>query len=336
MIPVGETELYSFGGFSNRTALGNGFFRDFNAADRNVPQVYPDGFLPRIDNESEDISVALGVRGDVNESWTYDVNSLINTIKPFQFNGFAGLNTLFVGLCQHPEFKSLDFSKLKLTISGGTALTPAAIKSWKEVTQCEITEGYGLSETSPVVCLNSPGKESYGTVGLPLAGYEVEIRNENNEEVAQGESGEIVTRGPHIMAGYWNKPQETAQVMTADGFFKTGDIGIKLADGSIQIVDRLKDMIIVSGFNVYPNEIEAVLVEHPNILEAAVIGQSDEKTGEKVVCYITTNGELSVNDVVRHCRENLTSYKVPKGISIVTELPKSSVGKILRRELRAI
>lgn len=265
-----------------------------------------------------------------------DLDSFVNTIKPFKLNAFAGLNTLFVGLCQHPEFRSLDFSKLKLTISGGTALTPATIKSWKEVTHCEITEGYGLSETSPVVCLNQPGNENYGTVGLPLTGYEVKIRNEQGEEVAQGESGEIVTRGPHVMTGYWNKPEETAKVMTKDGFFKTGDIGMVLPDGCIQIVDRLKDMIIVSGFNVYPNEIEAVLVEHPNILEAAVIGVPDNKTGEKVTCYITVNTKLTFEEVYEHCRQYLTAYKVPKDINIVEELPKSSVGKILRRELRAV
>jgi len=263
-----------------------------------------------------------------------DLSAFVSTIKPFKFTGFAGLNTLFVGLCQHPEFKALDFSSLKLTISGGTALTPSSIKGWKEVTNCDISEGYGLSETSPVVCLNDPKNIHYGTVGKPLAGYEVEIRNEQGEKVPQGESGEVTTRGSHVMAGYWNKPEETAMVMTEDGFFKTGDIGVSLENGCIKIVDRLKDMIIVSGFNVYPNEIEAILVEHPNILEAAVVGQPDEKTGEKIVCYITIKGELSINDIAQHCRESLTSYKVPKDINVVSDLPKSSVGKILRRELK--
>lgn len=263
-----------------------------------------------------------------------DLDALVKTIKPYKVNGFAGLNTLFVALCQHSEFKSLDFSSLRLTISGGTALTPAAVKQWKGVTNCEISEGYGLSETSPVVCLNSPDKVVYGSVGLPVCDCEVELRDENNLKVNRQERGEILVRGPQVMKGYWNRPEETDKVMTNDGFFRTGDIGICLPSGCIQIVERLKDMINVSGFNVYPNEIEAVLVDHPNILEAAVIGKADEKTGEKVVCFITINGELTTAQVQQHCRESLTGYKVPKEIHIMSELPKSSVGKILRRNLR--
>jgi long-chain acyl-CoA synthetase len=263
-----------------------------------------------------------------------DMSQLVNSIKQFKFTGFAGINTLFVGLCQHPEFKTLDFSSLRLTISGGAALTPSAIEDWKRVTNCSITEGYGLSETSPVLCLNQPQKEEYGSVGLPINDTEINIVNEDNQTVDDGCTGEIVARGPQVMSHYWQRPDETAKVMTEDGFFKTVDIGLKLPSGCIQIVDRLKDMIIVSGFNVYPNEIEAVLVNHPDIIESAVIGKPDDKTGEKVTCFITIKNELSADEVIKHCKVNLTAYKIPKEVNIVAELPKSSVGKILRRNLR--
>jgi long-chain acyl-CoA synthetase len=264
-----------------------------------------------------------------------DIDGFIKSISPFKFTCFAGINTLFVGLCQHPAFKQLDFSSLKLTISGGSALTSAALNAWREVTGCSITEGYGLSETSPVLCFNKLGQEQLGTVGFPVSNTIIQLRNSDNVEVADGEEGEITAKGPQVMQGYWQRPDETAKVMTSDGFFKTGDIGVRLPNGCIKIVDRLKDMIIVSGFNVYPNEVEEALVSHENIVEAAVIGEPDDKTGERVVCYITVNKELSTQDVIGHCREVLTAYKVPKQVNIMEELPKSSVGKILRRELRS-
>lgn len=260
-----------------------------------------------------------------------DMSAFITALKPFKFTALSGLNTLFVGLCSQPEFKQLDFSALHLTLSGGTALSSSAVEQWKAVTSCSITEGYGLSETSPVVCFNEPGNEKLGTVGQPLAGTEVQLWNEQDQPVTEGQ---IVVRGPQVMQGYWNKPEETAEVMTADGFFKTGDIGVLKDNGCIQIIDRLKDMIIVSGFNVYPNEVEDVLTQHPAIVEAAVIGEQDSKTGEKVSAYIVVADEVDNEQIEQHCRNLLTPYKVPRKITVLPELPKSAVGKILRRALR--
>lgn len=263
-----------------------------------------------------------------------DPDAFIAAIKPHQFTTFAGINTLFVGLSSHPDFTKCDFSKLKLTISGGTALTSGAVDAWRNVTGCEITEGYGLSETAPVAAFNEVGNEQYGTVGLPVAGTDIAILADDGSHQPQGESGEIAVRGPQVMVGYWQRPDATAEVMTADGYFKTGDVGIILENGCVQIVDRLKDMIIVSGFNVYPNEIEEVLTLHPAILEAAVIGKADDKSGERVCAYVALKNPVDTADIEAHCRTLLTSYKVPKEIHILEELPKSSVGKLLRRMLR--
>ena len=263
-----------------------------------------------------------------------DLDAFVDAIKAYTMTGFAGLNTLFVGLCQHREFKKLDFSQLSLTLSGGTALTDAAAKIWREVTGCTISEGYGLSETSPVVTLNTPGQEQIGTVGLPLSGTEVQLWDENDQAVAQGQIGQVVVRGPQVMKGYWNLAAETAQVLTENGFFKTGDIGLEQTDGMIKIVDRLKDMINVSGFNVYPNEVEEALVSHPAVLEAAVIGEPDEHSGERVHAFITLQQDVDEQAIIEHCKEQLTGYKLPKKITIIDSLPKSAVGKILRRELR--
>ncbi|MEC8746747.1 MAG: AMP-binding protein, partial [Pseudomonadota bacterium] len=236
---------------------------------------------------------------------------------------------------RHPEFAKLDFSKLHLTMSGGTALTQAAVSIWRDVTGNTITEGYGLSETAPVVSFNIPGKEEIGTVGHELEGTEVALLDSHDKPVADGESGQIAVRGPQVMLGYWNRDDETAKVMTQDGFFKTGDIGIRTESGAIKIVDRLKDMIIVSGFNVYPNEVEDVLTTHPSVMEAAVVGKPDEKTGERVCAFITVSSDVSTQDVIDFCKQHLTNYKIPKSITILDELPKSTVGKILRRELRS-
>jgi long-chain acyl-CoA synthetase len=263
-----------------------------------------------------------------------DMDAFIGAMKPYKFTGFAGLNTLFVGLCSHPEFKTLDFSKFHLTLSGGTALTTSAAEVWMKNTGCTITEGYGLSETSPVVCFNKPGHEQIGTVGFPLIETEVEMRDEGGKTLAIGEEGEICVRGPQVMTGYWKRPDETEKAMTSDGFFRTGDVGRILEDGAVKIVDRLKDMVIVSGFNVYPNEVEDILGRHINILEAAVVGEPDEKTGERVCAYIVTSGDINVREVIEFCRKELTAYKIPKQITVLDELPKSTVGKILRRELR--
>jgi long-chain acyl-CoA synthetase len=263
-----------------------------------------------------------------------DLDATVAAMKPYQFTMFAGLNTLFVGLCMHDGFKALDFSKLKITLSGGTALMDATASMWEKTTGCKICEGYGLSETSPVVTLNDAVEPMIGTVGTPLVDTEVELWDENDQPVPDGESGELVCRGPQVMVGYWNRPEETAKVMK-NGFFKTGDVAVRLPSGHIKIVDRLKDMIIVSGFNVFPNEIEGVLVTHPDILEAAVIGEPDERTGEKVCAYFTASKPIDTADVEAFCREQLTNYKVPKKIVQLEALPKSSVGKILRRELRS-
>jgi len=263
-----------------------------------------------------------------------DMDAFVAAIKPFKFTCFAGINTLFIGLCQNPDFQQLDFTSLKLTNSGGTALSGAAVGAWKNITGCNISEGYGLSETSPVLCTNDPLNSQMGTVGRPVVGTEIEIWDEQDNPVPQGQTGQIVARGGQIMLGYWQQPEETAKVLTKDGWFKTGDVGICLDSGHIKIVDRLKDLIIVSGFNVYPNEVEEVLTSHPLVLEAAVVGEASEKTGEQVTAYITQSGDLTTAQLIDHCKVQLTAYKLPKKIVIVDELPKSSVGKILRRELR--
>ena len=262
-----------------------------------------------------------------------DLDSLVKTIEPFRFTGFAGINTLFAGLCRHAGFKQLDFSRLKMTFSGGTALTSTAAELWQSVTDCPVTEGWGLSETSPVITLNEFDREEVGTVGTPLAQTEVQVWDDNSQAVAQGESGELVVRGPQVMLGYWQRPDETAKVMH-NGFFRTGDVGLIQDNGNIRIVDRLKDMIIVSGFNVYPNEVEDVLSRHPQVLEAAVVGSPSEQTGEAVCAHLVVDGEINESELLVFCREQLTPYKVPKQIVLHKELPKSTVGKILRRELR--
>lgn len=263
-----------------------------------------------------------------------DMDAFVSALKPHQFTAFAGINTLFMGLCQHPQFKDLDFSKLSLTMSGGTALTGAAADLWQKHTGCSVTEGYGLSETAPVLAFNIPGKEVAGSVGLPLDETDIQLLDTNDNPVPDGEEGQIAAKGPQVMRGYWQRDDETAKVMTNNGYFKTGDVGVRLPDGSIKIVDRLKDLIIVSGFNVYPNEIEDVLCRHPKVLEAAVIGKEDQHTQERVCAYITVSENLSNEELITHCKEFLTGYKVPKEINIIDELPKSTVGKILRRELR--
>ena len=263
-----------------------------------------------------------------------DIDSFITTLKNHVFTTFAGINTLFVGLGRHPDFARLDFSKLHLTLSGGTALTQAAVTVWKDVTGCMITEGYGLSETAPVLCFNHPGNEEIGTVGPPLDDTDIALLDSNDKPVPGDEPGQIAARGPQVMLGYWQREDETAKVMTDDGFFKTGDVGVRTESGAIKIVDRLKDMILVSGFNVYPNEVEEILTAHPNVMEAAVVGKPDERTGEQVCAFITVSQPISEEDIMAHCRASLTGYKLPRSITVMDELPKSTVGKILRRTLR--
>lgn len=263
-----------------------------------------------------------------------DLDSVIKEMRRWKWSGMSGINTLFVSLCNHPEFASLDFSSLKVTLSGGMALTAGAAKSWQEMTGSEVFEGYGLTETSPVVSINPGGKNQVGTIGLPLPGTDIRIIAEGGEECGIDERGELCVKGPQVMMGYWQRQDETDKSMK-DGWFHTGDVAVVQADGYMRIVDRMKDMILVSGFNVYPNEIEDVLSSHPNIRECAAIGVPDEKSGEAVKIFIATKqGDIDQDELKAFLRERLTGYKMPRYIEVRDELPKTNVGKVLRRDLR--
>lgn len=266
-----------------------------------------------------------------------DPGMFIKMISGHQLDGFVGLNTLFVGLLNHPKFKELDFSHLNLTLSGGTALMEDTAKRWKDLTGCGISEGYGLTECSPIVAVNpAGGLERLGTVGQAVPGTALKCIDDKGNEVPQGERGELCVKGPQVMKGYWNRPEATADCFTADGeWLKTGDVAVIDDDGFVKIVDRIKDMILVSGFNVYPNEIEEVVSSHPAVENCAAIGIPDAKSGEAVKLFIVSSDpNLTVEDIKAHCRENLTGYKQPKYIEFRTELPMTPVGKILRRELK--
>lgn len=263
-----------------------------------------------------------------------DLDGFVSQIKGQPFTMMCGLNTLFVGLSRHPGFRALDFSHFHTTISGGTALTKAASDAWESVTGCVPTEGYGLSETSPVCTINDPKNIEIGSVGKPVYATVVKMLDPEGNEVLDGQTGELTVSGPQVMQGYWQREDATKKAMTSDGFFKTGDIAYRNENNNICIVDRLKDMIIVSGFNVYPNEIESVLVSNTEVIEAAVIGKPDEKTGERVVAFVTTTGNVTTDQILAHCKTDLTAYKVPKEIHVLEQLPKSSVGKVLRKALR--
>jgi long-chain acyl-CoA synthetase len=265
-----------------------------------------------------------------------DIPGFIKELMKYQINSFPAVNTLYNGLMHHPDFKKVDFSKLKISNGGGMAVQRPVAEQWKSVTGCSIAEGYGLSETSPTLtCNTATTAEFTGSIGVPVPSTYVSIRDDDGKEVPLGEPGEICAKGPQVMSGYWNRPDETAKVMTADGFFRTGDIGVMDEKGFIKIVDRKKDMILVSGFNVYPNEIEEVIASHPGVLECAVIGIPDSKSGEAVKAFvIKKDANLTAEDIVKFCHEQLTNYKVPKHIEFRNELPKTNVGKILRRQLR--
>lgn len=264
-----------------------------------------------------------------------DLNGFIKTLKKVKYTAFIGLNTLFVALCNRDDFKALDNSKLKVTISGGMALTSAGAKLWKEVTGCDITEGYGMTETSPVVTLNPIDRIRIGSIGMPVPSTLCKTIDDEGNETPIGEAGELCVKGPQVMKGYLNRPEETAETIDAEGWIKTGDVAVIDNEGYITIVDRKKDMIIVSGFNVYPNEVEDAATSHPDILEAAAIGVADERTSEAVKLFVVSNNpNLTKEEVIKWCREDLTSYKVPKLIEFRDELPKTNVGKVLRRELR--
>ena len=268
-----------------------------------------------------------------------DLDAFIGAIKSARFSIIAGVNTLFAGLCLHPAFREVDFSNYKIAIGGGAAVLEATSEQWKAITGRHIKEGYGLSETSPILCINPMSVTEFTRAcGLPVSSTEIKLLDAEDREAAQGEPGEICARGPQVMQGYWNKPEANAEAFTADGFFRTGDIGVFDAAGYLRIVDRKKDMILVSGFNVYPNEIEAVIATCPGIVESACIGVPDDRTGEavRVFAVIAEGADVTEETLVAYCRERLAPYKVPRQIRLVDALPKSNVGKILRRELRNI
>ncbi|AXV14315.1 long-chain fatty acid--CoA ligase [Neorhizobium sp. SOG26] len=265
-----------------------------------------------------------------------DIPAFVKELQKYKVHVFPGLNTLFNALMNNADFQKLDFSSLLLVFGGGMSVQRPVAERWLKMTGCQITEGYGLSETSPVATANRlDTKEFTGMIGLPIPSTEVSIRDDDGKEVELGDVGEICIRGPQVMAGYWNRPDETAKVMTADGYFRTGDMGYMDRQGYTKIVDRKKDMILVSGFNVYPNEVEEVVAMHPGVLECAAIGVPDQHSGEAVKLFIVKKDpNLTEADVKAHCATNLTNYKRPRYIEFRTELPKSNVGKILRRELR--
>lgn len=266
-----------------------------------------------------------------------DIKAFVKALKNEKIYGFVGLNTLFNALCQDEEFRQLDFSNLKFTSSGGMALTKHTSRTWQDVTGVLPGEGYGLTETSPVVSANPPGAIQEGTVGTPVKDTELKVIDEAGESLPVGEVGELCVRGPQVMKGYWQRPEATAEVLGEDGWFKTGDMAMIQEDGYVRIVDRKKDMVLVSGFNVYPNELEDILSEHPGMLEAGVIGVPDEYSGEVVKAFVVRKDpNLTVEDVRNFSKKNMAAYKVPKIVEFCDSLPKSAVGKILRRELKDI
>jgi len=266
-----------------------------------------------------------------------DIPGLVRALSKVQINMFPAVNTLFNALAADPDFARLDFSGLVVSNGGGMAVQQATAERWLRVTGCPVVEGYGLSETSPVATSNRLDLTEFtGTIGLPFPSTDISIRDDEGKELPLGTAGEICIRGPQVMAGYWNRPDETAKVMTDDGFFKSGDVGVMDERGHVRIVDRKKDMILVSGFNVFPNEIEQVVSMHPAVLECAAIGIPDERSGEAVKLFVVKSDPgLSEDELTSYCRENFTAYKRPRYIEFRDELPKSPVGKILRRELRS-
>ena len=264
-----------------------------------------------------------------------DIPGFVKELKRWKFTGFGGLNTLFVALCKNNDFRTLDFSNLKFTSSGGMALTKDAAEQWVKVTGSPVIEGYGLTETSPAVTFNIPGSQQIGSIGRPIPLTEVKVADDNGEPLPPGEAGELYVRGPQVMKGYWDRPKETAEVLLEDRWLKTGDMAVIQEDGYLRLVDRKKDLIIVSGFNVYPNELEDVVCMLPEVTECAAIGIPDEKSGESILLYVVTDvPELTGQDIRNHCREMLAAYKVPSSVQFCDELPKSNVGKVLRRALR--
>jgi long-chain acyl-CoA synthetase len=265
-----------------------------------------------------------------------DLDSVVDTLAAARPTAMTGVNTLYAALVAHPRIREVDFSRLRAAVGGGAAVLRVTSERFRAVAGVHILEGYGLSETSPVLTLNPAGATFSGTVGRPVHATEIRLLDDAGRDVALGEAGEICARGPQVMRGYWQKPDANRAAFTADGFFRTGDIGVLDADGFLTIVDRKKDMILVSGFNVYPNEVEAVVAAVPGVAECACIGVPDERTGEAVRVYAvaTPGASVCADDVIAHCRRELASYKVPRHVGFVDALPKSSVGKVLRKALR--
>ncbi|HRE14131.1 MAG TPA: AMP-binding protein [Usitatibacteraceae bacterium] len=285
--------------------------------------------------------VAYGSAGA--ESWLVanprDLDGLADLMKAARPTAFAGVNTLYAGLGANKRLGDVDFSRLRFAVGGGSSILPSTAARWKAVTGTVICEGYGLSETSPVLTLNPPGLGEFsGTTGVPLPGTDIVLLGEGDREVAVGETGEVCAKGPQVMAGYWNQPEANRAAFTKDGYFRTGDIGRFDERGFLKLVDRKKDMVLVSGFNVYPNEVEAVASAVPGVAECACIGVADERTGEALRLFVVRSAGSDVTDaaIVEHCRKELAAYKVPKDIRFIDALPKSTVGKILRRELRGL
>lgn len=265
-----------------------------------------------------------------------DIPGFVKELKNWNFTAFTGVNTLFNGLLNNPDFKDVDFSHLKVTLGGGMAVQRPVAEKWKQVTKTPLIEAYGLTETSPAACINPMNLPDYnGKIGMPISSTEMVIKDDDGNDMPIGESGEICIKGPQVMRGYWNRPEETAKVMTSDGWFRTGDIGVMDDRGYFQIVDRKKDMILVSGFNVFPNEIEEVVASHPKVLECACIGVPDEKSGEAVKLFVVKSDEsLTEEEVKEYCTKELTGYKRPRYVEFRKDLPKTNVGKILRKDLR--
>ena len=265
-----------------------------------------------------------------------DFPALVAEMKRHPFEYFSGVNTLFNALLHTPGFEKVDFSHLKITLGGGMAVQASVAARWKEVTGHILTQAWGLTETSPAVAINPLGEDFNGSVGLPIPSTEVAVKDDAGNDLPIGESGEVCVRGPQVMRGYWNRPDETAKVMLPDGWLRTGDVGYVDARGYVYLQDRKKDLILVSGFNVYPNEVEEVAVTHPGVLEAAAVAHQDPHSGEVVALYVVLKDpNVTEKDIIEHCRKSLAGYKVPKFVYFRRELPKSNVGKILRKELRA-
>ncbi|PHN47145.1 Long-chain-fatty-acid--CoA ligase [Pseudomonas syringae pv. atrofaciens] len=265
-----------------------------------------------------------------------DLPAMVKELSKWKFSGFVGLNTLFVALCNSEGFRNLDFSALKVTLSGGMALQQAAAERWKQVTGCQVCEGYGMTETSPVATVNPSQYVQMGSIGIPVPSTQCKVIDDAGNELAFGETGELCIKGPQVMKGYWQRQEATDEMIDSEGWLKTGDIAIIQPDGYIRIVDRKKDMILISGFNVYPNELEDVLATLPGVLQCAAIGVPDEKSGETIKVFVVAKPgvTLTKDKVMEHMRANLTGYKVPRSVEFRDVLPTTNVGKILRRELR--